>query len=182
MFKDAMKALEQQDTKLAGVVFTLDDDVDHFSFLLLRMLRSVNLAEQVGLDHIDCLDYQTVIERIEHVADYAVDVANSVISLHGEQFPKFLLEPILEASREACGIFEEAIKAFFIKDLLSANKIIGLKDKVKKINREIIEMTLKEKRASIVCTTCLIRDSIRRIADCGVDIAIVTINRVIGRG
>jgi len=186
MLEDALKALEKQDAKLASVVYSLDDDVDQFSFLLLRMLRSaafnLTLADQMGINSVDCLDYQTVVHRIEHVADNAMSIAKNVIALrHGERFPQFLLEPILKVGHEVSRIFEEAIKAFFAKDVISANKIIDLQVKIEELNREIIEKTLEEKRASIVCATCSIRDSIGRISEYGGAIAEVTINRVIGR-
>lgn len=186
MCKDALKALEQQDAKLAGVVYSLDDDVDQFSFLLLRILRDVAfnpaLADQMGFSPVDCLDYQTVVHRIEHVADHAVNISKVVIALrHGERLPPFLLELILVASREACGMFEEAIKAFFTKDIISANRIIDLQSKIEELNRKIIEKTMEEKRASIVCAACSIRDSVKRIAEYGAEVAEVTINRVIGR-
>lgn len=186
MCEDALKALEQRDAKLASVVYSLDDDVDQFSFLLLRMLRNaafdLALADHMGLNPVDCLDYQTVVHRIEHVADHAMSIAKSVIALrHGERLPQFLLDPLLEVGREACGIFEEAIKAFFAKDVISANKIIDLQVKIEELNREIIEKTMEEKRASIVCATCSLSDSIARIAEYGAEVAEVTINRVIGR-
>lgn len=186
MLKDVLKALEQRDTKLASVVYSLDDDVDQFSFLLLRMLRSIalNLAfsDQTGLTLIDCLDYQTVVHRIEQVADNVRNISKTAIALGSEEpLPPFLLEPLLVAGRVASGIFEEGVKSFFTKDVAAANKIIDSQIEIAELNREIIEKTMVEKRAIIVCATCQIRDSISRIAECGADIAKVTINRVIGR-
>lgn len=186
MFKDILKALEQRDTKLASIVYSLDDDVDQFSFLLLRMLRSIALnpafSDQTGLTLIDCLDYQTVVHRIEQVADNVRNISKTAIALGSEEpLPPFLLEPLLVAGRVASGIFEEGVKAFFTKDVASANKIIDSQIEIEELNREIIEKTMAEKRAIIVCATCQIRDSISRIAEYGADIAKVTINRVIGR-
>ena len=66
-------------------------------------------------------------------------------------------------------------------DVAAANKIIDSQIEIEELNREIIEKTMVEKRAIIVCATCQIRDSISRIAEYGADIAKVTINRVIGR-
>lgn len=186
MCKDALKAIEQHDAKLASLVYSLDDDVDQFAALLLRLLSNaafdLTMADQIGLTLIECLDLQTLIHRIEYVADNAANIAKSVIALRRkEKFPSFLLEPLLEAGDQARGMFEEAIKAFFADDLPSANKIFELQDTLLKTIRIVIEKTLEERRASIVCATCSIRDSIVRIAECGLNIAEVVYNRSMRR-
>ncbi|NWG10225.1 phosphate uptake regulator PhoU [Candidatus Bathyarchaeota archaeon] len=40
MCTDALNSLKSWDTTLAKAVFSLDDDVDHFSFFILRLLRN----------------------------------------------------------------------------------------------------------------------------------------------
>ena len=150
------------------------------------MLRNIALnpasSDQTGLTLIDCLDYQTVVHRIEQIADNVRNISKTAIALGSEeQLPPFLLEPLLVAGHVANGIFEEGVKAFFTKDVAAANKIIDSQIEIEELNREIIEKTMVEKRAIIVCATCQIRDSISRIAEYGADIAKVTINRVIGR-
>lgn len=187
MCRDTVKAFEQQDVNLASAVISVDDDVDQFSYMLLRLLRNAVLdpilADQMGLDVMDCFDCQTVVQRIEHVADNAVNLSRILVSLDrsGDSLPSFLLEPILEAGKKACRMYEEGLKAYFIKDAVSANKVIDSQVEIEKLNRGIIEKTTEEKRATIVCATCSIRDSIRRIADYATDIAEVTINQVFGR-
>jgi len=39
MCRDALNSLKNRDAKLARAVYTLDDDVDHFSFFLLSRMR-----------------------------------------------------------------------------------------------------------------------------------------------
>ena len=186
MCNDALKAIEQHDAKLANLVYSLDDDVDQFAALLLRLLSNaafdLTMADQMGLTLIECLDVQTLIHRIEYVADSAASIAKSIIALrHEEKFPPFLLEPILEAGHLASSMFEEAIKAFFANDLPSANKIFDLQSTLQKTIRIVVEKTLQEKRAAIVCATCSIRDSINRIAECGLNIAEIIYNRSMRR-
>lgn len=41
MCRDTMTSLKNFDTSLARVVYSLDNDVDHLSFLVLRLLRSM---------------------------------------------------------------------------------------------------------------------------------------------
>jgi len=39
MCRDTLTALKNQDASLAKSVYTIDDEVDHFSFFLLRLIR-----------------------------------------------------------------------------------------------------------------------------------------------
>ncbi len=40
MCEGAMNALKNDDVALAKSIFSLDDDVDHFAFFILRILRN----------------------------------------------------------------------------------------------------------------------------------------------
>jgi len=97
MCQDALNSLKDHDADLAKAVYSLDDDVDHFFFFLLRLLRSAiidpTLQKQLDLDPIDCLNYQMIIHRIEHVADNAANIAKNVIMLQGRNLS--IPEPIL---------------------------------------------------------------------------------------
>ncbi|NIP67495.1 hypothetical protein GWN63_05575, partial [Candidatus Bathyarchaeota archaeon] len=57
MCRDALNSLGNRDLTLAKTVYSLDDDVDHFSFFILRLLRRAALdpalANQLGLEPID---------------------------------------------------------------------------------------------------------------------------------
>ncbi len=88
MCRDVLLALKNNNVELAKAVYTLDDEVDNFSFLLLRLIRKAAtnpaLANQFKLDALDCLDFQTFVHRIEQIADQAATIAKSVILLHGK--------------------------------------------------------------------------------------------------
>ena len=89
MCRDVLTALKNNDVELAKTVYTLDDEVDNFSFLLLRLVRKAatnpTLANQFKLDALDCLDFQTFVHRIEQIADQAANIAKSIILLHGKK-------------------------------------------------------------------------------------------------
>jgi len=187
MCRDALNSLKNRDAKLARAVYTLDDDVDHFSFFLLRLLRSAALdpalANQLDLQPIDCLDYQTVVHRIEHVADHATDIAKQVIMLDGRSqkisnIPKKL---ILTSGTAASESYNKAIEAFFSTNAELSDDIIEEQKGIEKLDSEIASKSfLIEKSAAIVCATCSIRDSIKRISEHAADIAEITINRSYG--
>src|SRR3990172_13357209 len=89
MCEDAFTALKNGDLELAKAVFSLDDDVDHFTFFIQRLLRDAAqnpvLADGLRGDPLDCMDHQTLVYRMEQAADYAADVARHMIMLHGTQ-------------------------------------------------------------------------------------------------
>jgi hypothetical protein len=60
----------------------------------------------------------------------------------------------------------------------SSDKIIEEQKMVEKLDLEIASKSfLAEKSALIICATCSMRDSVRRIAEYAADIAEITINR-----
>jgi phosphate uptake regulator len=184
MYRDALNSLKTRDANLARAVYTLDDDVDHFSFFLLRLLRSTTLdptlANQLNLEPIDCLDYQTLIHRIEHVADHATNIAKNIIMLNGrkQKISKPLVELMLIAGNAALNAYNKAVEAFFSKDVDRSDEIIEEQKRIEKLDLDIASKSfLIEKNALIICATCSIRDSIKRIAEYAADIAEITINR-----
>jgi phosphate uptake regulator len=184
MCRDALNSLKNRDAELARAVYTLDDDVDHFSFFLLRLLRSAALdpalANQIDLEPIDCLDYQTLVHRVEHVADHATNIAKNIIMLNGrrQKISAPLLELILIAGNAAFDSYNKAVKAFFSKNVESSDKIIDEQKRIEKLDLDIASKSfLTEKNALIICATCSIRDSVKRIVEYAADIAEITINR-----
>ncbi len=185
MCRDVLNALKNQDATLAKTVYSLDDDVDHFSFFILRLLRRAALdpalANQLGLEPIDCLDLQTLVHRIEQVADSAANIAKHMIMLKGERLKISdpLVEFMLTAGNNAISSYGEAVESFFSKDTTSSDEIIEQEKFVEKLDREIASWAFlhEKKNPIIICATCSIRESIKRIAEYAADIAEITINR-----
>lgn len=184
MCRDALNALMNRDAKLARAVYTVDDDVNHFSFFLLRLLRSAALdpalANQLELEPIDCLDYQTLVHRTEHVADHAVSIARNVIVLEGrdEQITETIVDQMLTAGTAALNSYNKATEAFFAMDVGPSDSIIGEQKRIEKLDLDIASQSFQtEKSALTICATCTIRDSIKRIAEYAADIAEITVNR-----
>ena len=179
MCRDAFDSLKDQNAALARAVYSIDDDVDRFCFVLLRLLRSVAidpvLANQLDLDPIDCLDYQTLVRRIEYVADQAVNITKHIIMLDGEQqkIPDSLLKLLVISGSEAIDSYDKAVKSFFSKDLASCNEIIERKKKIEKLDREIAcqSFLFPQMRPITISAVCSIRDNIKRFAEWAAEIA-----------
>jgi phosphate uptake regulator len=111
MCEDAFNSLKNRDIPLAKAVFSLDDDVDHFSFFILRLLRNAAqdpvLANELRIDPLDCMDHQTLVYMMEHAADYSANIASHIIMLDGTQqkIPDDILELMFTAGTEAVDLY-----------------------------------------------------------------------------
>lgn len=185
MCQDALIAFKNLDMSLAKAVISLDDDVDQFSFFLLRLLRSAaldpTLANQLDLEPINCLDYQTLIHRIEHVADVATNISKIVINLiEGKQsVSERLLTTLLKAGVDAIDSYNTAVYAFFSKDVSNSDEIIERQKRIENQDlaraRALVLLTEK-KDELLICAICSISDSIKRIAEYAADIAETTLD------
>ena len=184
MCNDALKSLNTSDVKLAISVFSLDD-VDHFSFFILRLLRTAAqdpvLANELGIDPVDCMDHQTLVYRVEHAADYSADIARHIIMLDESQqeIPEDILALMFAAGTEAVDLYAKAVNAFLLKDVVFSVKIQEQQRRIEKLDQEIASKAFmgNQKSALLVFAICSIRDNIRKIADCAADIAEIAVNR-----
>jgi len=185
MCEDTFRALKEGDLDLAKAVFSLDDDVDHFTFFNLRLLRDAAqnpmLANELRVDPLDCMDYQNLVYKMEQAADYAADVAKHMIMLHGtkEEIPEYVLELMIIAGNLAVDSYAKSVNAFFSKDVAFSVEILKTLQQVEKLDQDIASraFTGEKKNAQLVCAICSIRDNIKRIGDCAAEIAKIAINR-----
>jgi phosphate uptake regulator len=185
MCEDAIRAVCDNDVTLAKSVFSLDDDVDQFAFFIIRILRNAAqdpvLANELHIDALDCMDHQMLVYRMEHAADYAADIARHIIMLDGYQLkiPDDVLELVVVAGVEVVELYGKAVGAFFTKDVPYAVDILKHKKIIDSIDVEIASraFTGKQKNAELVCAICSIRDNIKRISHCAINIAEIAINR-----
>lgn len=179
MCKDALNALKDRDVSLARTVYSLDDDVDHFCFLLLRLLRSAainpGLSKNLDLDPLDCLDYEVLVYRIEHIADNAATIAKNIIILEGMKLkiPDSLIVLILKFGKQAVKLLDLAFNSFFTQDIAVCNELIEKQKKIKELDHEIASKTflIPKMEAMTICSVCSIRDAVMRISDWAVALA-----------
>ncbi len=185
MGEDAIKSLKNKDIALAKAVFSLDDDVYHFVYFLIRVLRNAIqdsiLANEFRIDPLECMDYQTLVYMMRDVADNSAEVARHVIMLGGIQqdIPENVLELMFIAGNEALNLYVKAVDTFFSKNVSESVVIIRQREEIAKLDQEIAARAFaeKQKNEQLVCAICSVRDSIKRIADCAAGIARIAINR-----
>ena len=170
---------------LAKTAYQLEDDVDHFSYFMLRLLRRAALepalANQLDISISDCLDYQSLVYRIEQVADNASNIAKHIVLLREQQLAisESLIKLMMLAGNDAYKFYNQAVDAFFSNDADTAEEIIEQGKRVEKSDQEIATWAFlhEKKNPVIICATCSIREGIKRIAEFGREIALYTIHR-----
>jgi phosphate uptake regulator len=185
MCEEVFTALKNNNLELAKSVFSMDEDVDRFTFFILRLLRNAAqnsvLANELRVDPLDCMDHETLVDSMEHAAHCAADLAKHIIMLYGtkEEIPADIRELMNFAGALAIDMYAKAIATFFSKDDQAAVEILKNQQKVELLDEDIASkaFTGKQKDARLVCAICSIRDNIKRIADSAADIAKISINR-----
>jgi len=184
MCEDVISALKNNDASLAKSVISLDNDVDQFSFFILRILRSAAqnpiLANELRLDPLDCMDYQILVYLIEHAADYVADIAKHVIIMDGlgEKIPDGLLELMVDEGLEVVDLYVKAVGAFFSRDVSLSVEIIKQIDRIEMLDQEIANTSfMNGKKTEFICAVCSTRGDIKKIADYAAYIAEINVNR-----
>jgi phosphate uptake regulator len=185
MVEGAINALKNSDIELAKSTMTIDDDVDHFAFFILRILRNAAqdpiLAKELHVDPLDCMDHQILVYRMEYAGDYAADIARHIIMLNGvkQKIPSDVLQIMISTGKDVLELYVNGIKAFFAKDIDAAVEIMDYRQKIEKAEVEIAtkSFTGPPKNADLVCGICSIRDDIKRICHCAFAMAEMTVNR-----
>lgn len=185
MCRDILISMNSWDLELARSVVSLEDDVDQLMYFLLRLIRgaaiSPSLSNQLGLDMIDCLDFQTLVHRIERVADHATIIANCVIALIESKIviPEKVITTLTDSAESSFSSYEDAVQCYLSKDVGPTNGII---DKQKEIEALYMEITPlphfgETSDTSILSDIITIRESIMKISHHAADIAELTIDR-----
>lgn len=181
MHEDAIKALINLDKELAGNVIELDDEVDRFGFYVIRQLKAAvqnsRILREIGLSNPrDCLGYRVVVKFVERIADYAVKIAENVLSID-KKLDEVILQKISEMSCLAKSIFEKSIEALFRRDYLLAEETIARAKEIALIENEAIK-TITERGidGALLSNIRMILESIRRTGEYSRDIAEIVLN------
>ncbi len=183
MCLDVVKAMKEWNYELARSVISLEEDVDQFMFYLLRLIRSSAtdpaLAGRLGIDMLDCLDYQTLVDLIERVADNVYKTADSIIQLeeYKDKIPKSLWSTLIHTTESSFKAYENAIEVFRSSSVEHCDQIINQQYQLSKLARSITPFPEIEVSEPFFYPLFVIRDSALRIADYAADIAEVTIDK-----
>jgi phosphate uptake regulator len=185
MFRDTIKALKNGDKTLAESVLPLENDVDQLMFFLMRLIRScaldLSLGNRLGLDSLDCLDYQNLVQSIERVADHISTMAKSIVELvaSGVKLTGNVSESLIKAAEVAFSSYDLAVRCFQSSNVEPTNEIIDSELIINNLCGELTPMPMMDgdKSTSALSYVVSIRESIKRISQYASDVAEMTIDR-----
>jgi phosphate uptake regulator len=178
MVKEAVEALEEVDTAHADEVINMDDEVDRFGLYMRRNLvlaiGNENILQDMGLKRpSDCLEYRTIISKIERIGDHAGLIAKRIKFIEEKIDPKIITK-IKKLSEKSLEVFEESITAVHNHDFQKGENVAEKVYKVIAEEKEIMSKIKEDEKNSTIIRFVL--EDLRRIAEYSSDIAEVAID------
>ncbi|MEK6865316.1 MAG: phosphate uptake regulator PhoU, partial [Thermoproteota archaeon] len=148
MVKESIESLEEADTSHADAVVNMDDEVDRFGLYMRRNLvlavGNENILQDMGLKRpSDCLEYRTIVSKIERIGDHASLIAKRIKFIEEKIDPKIIIK-IKKLSEKSLEVFEEAITAVQNHDFQKGENVA---EKVSKVIEEEKEIMSKIKES-----------------------------------
>jgi phosphate uptake regulator len=183
MYRDTLLALRENNIELAQEVVKSDDEVDRFSFYIVRQLKiaikNEHLLREIGLEEPrNCLGYRLIAKSVERVADHATTIARDIIEIH-RPINKDVVEKIEDMCSFALGVLDDACLSMFKRDYESADRAIEKARKIDEMERAILRSVSKPRDVSELYRIKLITENIRRVADYASDIAEIVLNMTV---
>jgi len=180
MQNDALLALTENNKELAQEVLNSDDDVDRFSFYIVRQLtiaiENSHMLEEMGFANArDCMGYRIVVKNIERLADHAVSLSQDILDFENP-IPEKIIGKIKEMSNFSLSVIDDTCLALFKNDYFGAEKAIAESHDISKYEKKIIDLLKTVKNEETAFRVRRIVENIRRISEYASDIGEVVLN------
>ena len=183
MYRDTLLALQENNVELAGEVVKSDDEVDRFSFYIVRQLKiaikNEHLLKEIGLEEPrNCLGYRLIAKSVERVADHAVVISKDIIE-NPHPLKKDIVEKIASMCYFALQVLDDACLSMFKRDYEAADKAIEKARKIDEMEKAILRTVSKPRDVNELYRIKLITENIRRVAEYASDIAEIVLNMTV---
>lgn len=184
MHRDALIALENDDSLLLKEIIETDDEVDRFGLYSIRLLN-VAVANNSVLQSSklmsprECLEYRLIIKSIERMADHAVNIAQNCLSLTMKELDENVVKALKDLVEKALIIFENSLDALFSQSYQGASDVIMAAKEIRDMEAEKTQTIMKHEAPDTVPLLRLILESIIRSAEYGADIAEAVLNMTV---
>lgn len=183
MYRDALLALQENNLELAGEVIKSDDEVDRFSFYIVRQLKiaikNEHLLREIGLEEPrNCLGYRLIAKSVERVADHAATIAKDIVDIH-RPINKDIVDKISNMTSFALEVLDDACLSMFKRDYEAADRAIEKSRKIYDMEKAILRSVTKPKDVNDLYRIKLITENIRRVAEYASDIAEIVLNMTV---
>jgi phosphate uptake regulator len=175
MHQDAMLSLQEHNKDLAREIIKTDDEVDRFSFYIIRQLviaiKNGHRLKEIGLDDSStCLVYRLIVKSVERIADHATKIVKNVMEMD-KPLEKDLVDKISQMSNFALGVLDDACLSLFKKEYNSADKTIEKAKEIVDMEKDIIQYASNNSNIDGIYRIKLIAENIRRVSEYATDIA-----------
>ena len=183
MYRDTLLALKENNIELAEEVVKSDDEVDRFSFYIIRQLKIAikndHLLKEIGLkEPRNCLGYRLIAKSVERVADHAVIISKDIIEIR-QPLNKDIADKIAAMSYFALEVLDDACLSMFKRDYEAADKAIEKARKIDEMEKAVIQSASKPRDINELYRIKLITENIRRVAEYASDIAEIVLNMTV---
>ena len=183
MQNDALLALEEANFDLANEVINSDDEVDRFSFYIIRQLKiaiqNEHMLKDMGFENArSCLGYRVIVKNIERVGDHAVGIAKDLLEFK-KPVRKSVMVEIREMSNFSLSVLDEACLSLFKKDFIQAEIAIQKSAEIIRYEKKVLESIKSLKDDEEVYRVRRMVENMRRISEYASDIAEIVMNMTI---
>ncbi|MGI0003062.1 MAG: PhoU domain-containing protein [Nitrosopumilaceae archaeon] len=183
MQNDALLAFEEANFDLANEVINSDDEVDRFSFYIIRQLKiaiqNEHMLKDMGFENArSCLGYRVIVKNIERVGDHAVGIAKDLLEFK-KPVRKSVMEEIREMSNFSLSVLDEACLSLFKKDFIQAEIAIQKTAEITRYEKKVLESIKSLRDDEEIYRVRRIIENIRRISEYASDIAEIVMNMTI---
>lgn len=183
MQNDALLALVEANFDLAKEVIASDDEVDRFSFYIIRQLKiaiqNEHMLKEMGIEFPHhCLGYRLIVKNVERVGDHATELAKGLLEFK-KPIRKSVLEPIEEMSTFALSVLDEACLSLFKKDFGQAELTVQKSSEISKYEKKVLDGLKSIRDDEEIYRVRRMNENIRRIAEYASDIAEIVMNMTI---
>lgn len=180
MLRDSLLAVRESNLDLAREVIDSDDEVDRFSFYIIRQLKiaiqNEFMLKDMGLTNPrQCLGYRLIVKNIERTGDHAVLISKDLLEFK-RSVRKDAMDKIEDLSNFATSVLDQACLALFKEDFGQAELAIKKSSEVSKYEKKILESIKSIKDEEEAYRIRRMSENITRIAEYASDIAEIVLN------
>lgn len=184
MYRDVLIALRENNAELAEEVIKADDEVDRFSFYIVRQLKIAikndHLLKEIGLeDPRICLGYRLVTKFVERVADHATIIAKDIVEMNHQPVNKEIVEKIEDMCNFALEVLDDACLSMFKRDYEAADRAIEKARKIEDMEKAIVRSIVKPRDINEIYRIKMMTENVRRAAEYASDIAEIVLNMTV---
>jgi len=184
MHKDAVQTLSTDNPRIAKEIVNMDDEVDRFSFYVIRLLNvavmDAHVMKESGIGTPrQCLGYRLITKSVERMADHATNIAENRLALHLVPINEAILKELNTISASAIKVFEDSMDALFEGKYTDADDVMEAAEETRGMEEEVIHKIVKLAPVEDVPQLRLIVESIVRTAEYGADIAETVLNMTV---